>query len=253
MADMRTGKKLSRARDRSPVRDEPLYSPNPDGLKNYSLLGACSGHCLVRPLTVGGIATLVLSTDDRAWRANRRRPGPWSGEKQTLPEQAVCRRIAFFGNDSFKWPLRPMVNPRIGRSGTTRRRFLGRSRRGMRASCHSESGDSGTNRPQGRASTGSKEGVLPMISGVRRLSWRLVPSCRLASRPARAQHSATKPVLESLEGRQLLALFTGFSHMRNILTSSGVYSLQINGPGVLREDASGRRRFVRCESAGDDG
>jgi hypothetical protein len=56
----------------------------------------------------------------------------------------------------------------------------------------------------------------------------------LTSRPARARYTTTKPVVESLEGRQLLALFTGFSHVRNIPTNSGVYSLQIDGPGVLK-------------------
>ena len=90
-----------------------------------------------------------------------------------------------------------------------------------------------------------------MSGGVRRLSWRIIPSSPLASRPARARYTTTKPVLESLEGRQLLALFTGFSHVRNIPTPSGVYSLQIDGPGVLK--THGRRRFVRRESAGNDG
>lgn len=82
-----------------------------------------------------------------------------------------------------------------------------------------------------------------MSSGVRRLSWRFVPSSTLTSRPARARHSAAKPVLESLEGRQLLALFTGFSHIRNIPTRSGVYSLQIDGPGVLKTQPAGGGSF----------
>src|SRR5271157_5021123 len=135
------------------------------------------------------------------------------------------------------------VNHRTWRSGTTRRRFLGRSRRGMRASCHFGSGDRGTNRPRGGARTGSKKGVLPMSGGVRRFSWRFVPSSMLTSRPARARHSTTKPVLELLEGRQLLALFAGFSHVRNIPTNSGVYSLQIDGPGVLKTQPAGRGSF----------
>src|SRR5271157_1943846 len=135
------------------------------------------------------------------------------------------------------------VNQRTWRSGTTRRRFLGRSRRGMRASCHSGSGDRGTNRPQGGARIDSKKGVLPMSGGVRRFSWRFAPSSMLTSRPARARHSTTKPVLELLEGRQLLALFTGFSHVRNIPTNSGVYSLQIDGPGVLKTQPAGGGSF----------
>src|SRR5208283_377640 len=135
------------------------------------------------------------------------------------------------------------VNHRTWRSGTTRRRFLGRSRRGVRASCHLGSGDRGTNRPRGGARTGSGKGVLPMSGGVRRLSWRFVPSSLLTSRSARARYTTTKPVLESLEGRQLLALFTGFSHVRNIPTNSGVYSLQIDGPGVLKTQPAGGGSF----------
>ena len=58
-----------------------------------------------------------------------------------------------------------------------------------------------------------------------------------------ARYTTTKPVLESLEGRQLLALFTGFSHVRNIPTPSGVYSLQIDGPGVLKTQPAGGGSF----------
>jgi hypothetical protein len=65
----------------------------------------------------------------------------------------------------------------------------------------------------------------------------------LTSRPVRARHTTTKPVLEALEGRQLLAVFTGFSHVRNIPTNSGVYSLQIDGPGVLKTQPAGGGAF----------
>jgi len=82
-----------------------------------------------------------------------------------------------------------------------------------------------------------------MSGGVRRFSWRFVPSSPLTSRSARARHGSKKPVLESLEGRQLLALFTGFSHVRHIPTNSGVYSLQIGGPGVLKTQPAGRGSF----------
>src|SRR5271166_579886 len=135
--------------------------------------------------------------------------------------------------------------PRNWRSGTTRRRFLGRSRRGgLRASCDSGSGIGKRTGLRGSALAGSGKGVLPMGGGVRRLSWRFVPSSPLTSRPVRARRTATKPVLESLEGRQLLALFTGFSHVRNIPTNSGVYSLQIiDGPGVLKTQPAGGGSF----------
>ena len=82
-----------------------------------------------------------------------------------------------------------------------------------------------------------------MSGGVRRLSWRFVPSSTLTSRSARARHTTTKPVVESLEGWQLLALFTGFSHVRNVPTNSGVYSLQIDGPGVLKTQPARRGSF----------
>ncbi|MGO9813312.1 MAG: hypothetical protein ACLP53_21420 [Isosphaeraceae bacterium] len=82
-----------------------------------------------------------------------------------------------------------------------------------------------------------------MGGDVRRLFWRFIPSFPLTSRPARARYTTTKPVLESLEGRQLLALFTGFSHVRNIPTNSGVYSLQIDGPGVLKTQPAGGGSF----------
>ncbi len=82
-----------------------------------------------------------------------------------------------------------------------------------------------------------------MSGGVRRFSWRFVPSSPLTSRPVRARHTTTKPVLEALEGRQLLAVFTGFSHVRNIPTNSGVYSLQIDGPGVLKTQPAGGGAF----------
>ena len=82
-----------------------------------------------------------------------------------------------------------------------------------------------------------------MSGGVRRLSWRFVPSSTLTSRSARARRTITKPVLELLEDRQLLALFTGFSHVRNVPTPTGVYSLQIDGPGVLKTQPAGGGSF----------
>ncbi len=77
-----------------------------------------------------------------------------------------------------------------------------------------------------------------MGRGVRRLSWRFVLSSPLTSKAARARHTITKPVLEPLEGRQLLALFTGFSHVRNIPTPTGVYY-----PGTEEAHTNPTRQF----------
>src|SRR4051794_36584554 len=56
---------------------------------------------------------------------------------------------------------------------------------------------------------------------------------------ARRTRWTAAPVLEPLEGRQLLSGYSGFSRVRNILTSSGIYNLQIGGPGILRAGAAG--------------
>src|SRR5208337_1339181 len=136
-----------------------------------------------------------------------------------------------------------MVNQRIGDQEPPGGDFSAAVVGSMRASCDSGSGIGKRAGLRGSARAGSGKGVLPMSGGVRRLSWRIIPSSPLASRPARARYTTTKPVLESLEGRQLLALFTGFSHVRNIPTPSGVYSLQIDGPGVLKTQPAGRGSF----------
>src|SRR4051794_33403238 len=46
-------------------------------------------------------------------------------------------------------------------------------------------------------------------------------------------------IVEPLESRQLLTSFTGFSHVRNIATASGVYSLQLSDQSVLKANAAG--------------
>ncbi len=82
-----------------------------------------------------------------------------------------------------------------------------------------------------------------MSGGVRRLAWRFVPSSRWKLGAHRTRFMTTQPVLEALESRQLLTLYTGFSHIRHIPTSTGVYSLQIDGPGVLKTDPAGGGAF----------
>jgi hypothetical protein len=46
-------------------------------------------------------------------------------------------------------------------------------------------------------------------------------------------------LLEPLEGRQLLTTFTGFAHVRHIMTVAGIYSFQIGGPGLVRTAPAG--------------
>ena len=75
-----------------------------------------------------------------------------------------------------------------------------------------------------------------MSRGIRWRSWRSIPA---ASRSARVRRTSTAPAVESLEGRQLLSTFTGFTHVRNILTPAGIFSLQVTGPGVLKASPAG--------------
>ena len=82
-----------------------------------------------------------------------------------------------------------------------------------------------------------------MSGGAQRLSWRFVPSFPWTSSSNRARSRITSPNLEPLEGRQLLAVFTGFAHIRNIATSTGIYWLQITGPGVLKAQPAGGGSF----------
>src|SRR5262249_2820477 len=57
------------------------------------------------------------------------------------------------------------------------------------------------------------------------------------SRSPRTRKAVAAPVLEPLETRQLLSYYTGFSSVRNILPPSGIYNLQISGPGILKTSA----------------
>src|SRR5262245_24983592 len=58
------------------------------------------------------------------------------------------------------------------------------------------------------------------------------------SRYPRPGKAGAAPVLEPLETRQLLSFYTGFSSVRNIPTRSGIYNLQIAGPGILKTTAA---------------
>ena len=68
-----------------------------------------------------------------------------------------------------------------------------------------------------------------MAGGIRRWSAGTSPDrVPLVRRP----RWTAAPVLEPLEGRQLLSGYTGFSRVRNILTSSGIYNLTDRRPGI---------------------
>src|SRR5271157_12713 len=79
------GKKAVACANRSPVRDQPLYSPNPDGLKNSSL--CVHAVVIVIEVTVGGIAAFVfLPTIEPGERSHDQAPGPArSGRNRNRP------------------------------------------------------------------------------------------------------------------------------------------------------------------------
>jgi hypothetical protein len=75
------------------------------------------------------------------------------------------------------------------------------------------------------ASSGKKEGVSFMMA---------------LGRSRRRHHLEFAPALEDLEGRRLLSGYTGPSKVRNVQSSGGLFSIQVSGPGVIKENAAGR-------------
>ena len=63
-------------------------------------------------------------------------------------------------------------------------------------------------------------------------------------RPGRARRqrrrSRIAPAIEALEGRRLLSVYTGPSAVRNILSSGGVFRIQVEGPGVIKVHSAGK-------------
>jgi hypothetical protein len=60
---------------------------------------------------------------------------------------------------------------------------------------------------------------------------------RRAPQPRRQPNIA--PALETLEGRRLLSFYTGPSAVRNILTSGGIFQIQVDGPGLIKVHPAG--------------
>ena len=48
------------------------------------------------------------------------------------------------------------------------------------------------------------------------------------------RRSRIAPAIETLEGRRLLSVYTGPSAVRNILSSGGVFRIEVEGPGVIK-------------------
>ena len=63
---------------------------------------------------------------------------------------------------------------------------------------------------------------------------------RLGRARRQRQRSGTRPDLETLEGRELLSAYTGPSAVRNILSSGGVFRIQVEGPGLIKVHPAGK-------------
>lgn len=62
--------------------------------------------------------------------------------------------------------------------------------------------------------------------------------CRQHARRHR-QRINVAPALETLEGRRLLSIYTGPSAVKNILSSGGVFRIQVEGPGLIKVHSAG--------------
>lgn len=54
------------------------------------------------------------------------------------------------------------------------------------------------------------------------------------------RRSRIAPVLEPLESRRLLSFYSGPSAVRNILSSGGVFQIQVQGPGLIKVHPAGK-------------
>jgi hypothetical protein len=60
-----------------------------------------------------------------------------------------------------------------------------------------------------------------------------------AERRRHRWQSSLAPRLETLEGRRLLSIYTGPSAVRNILSTGGVFRIQVEGQGVIKVHSAG--------------
>jgi hypothetical protein len=63
---------------------------------------------------------------------------------------------------------------------------------------------------------------------------------RLGKATKRRRPLNRTPALESLEGRRLLSFYTGPSAVKNILSSGGVFRIQVEGSGVIKVHSAGK-------------
>ncbi len=80
-----------------------------------------------------------------------------------------------------------------------------------------------------------------MIPWVKRSAFgEMVAIHRLGQARRQRRRSGVAPVMETLEGRGLLSAYTGPSAVRNILSSGGVFRIEVEGPGVIKVHPAGK-------------
>ncbi len=63
---------------------------------------------------------------------------------------------------------------------------------------------------------------------------------RRGTAPLERRRLTKTPALETLEGRRMLSFYTGPSAVRNILTSGGIFQIQVDGPGLIKVHPGGK-------------
>jgi len=68
-----------------------------------------------------------------------------------------------------------------------------------------------------------------MIADASRRIWRRLRDLRHVAVPVRADRM-TMPILEALEARELLSFYNGPSANRPVISSAGLFQIQVSGP-----------------------